>query len=344
MMTELTSIPALPSSWIALSWQQLCDVWDAKIRYGNSDVARAAALMALCCLSVDGKAPDDPLTAEQVYLLRGNDGRMWTATARQLAHVARIALPWFDYPYGDPGEDAVKDDKGKVVKERREGVKGYVNPKWRDAMNPPVDELPVTIPPASQGGKSETLVFALPLLACNNLTWEQYRSLQSLAPQLFQEGFGDDQRLQLQAQFVAHCLVPEHHAEPSADRFCPKHLFKYDAARAEQSIGFWADRLTERPAIFHICFQIYHTAVLYYEQVYPMLFNGGGKEDPLRDALTGEVATLNAVMKYARYRSQREVYESYLPYILDILNTMTKEAKEIERINSRIRRGKTLPK
>ena len=35
------------------------------------------------------------------------------------------------------------------------------------------------------------------------------------------------------------------------------------------------------------------------------------------------------------------VYGLNLPFVLDILNTMTKEAKEIEKMNSRIKRNKT---
>ena len=26
-------LPAIPQSWSALTWQQLCDVWTAKMRY-----------------------------------------------------------------------------------------------------------------------------------------------------------------------------------------------------------------------------------------------------------------------------------------------------------------------
>ena len=43
-------------------------------------------------------------------------------------------------------------------------------------------------------------------------------------------------------------------------------------------------------------------------------------------------------MKYAGYAGQQEVYDSNIPFVLDILNTMTKEAKEIEKMNSRIKK------
>lgn len=334
-------LPALPSCWSALTWQQLCRVWEAKLRYGgNPDAARAAALLSLCGLSDCVAGGTDVSTGEAVYVLRGGDGLSWKVTPRELSGLAVQALPWFDYPYGDPGEEVVKDERGKVVKEAREPVRGYVNPNWRDAMQLPEEELSVAVP--VNGGGKEDVVFVLPQLACNNLTWEQYRSLQGLVPQLWQEGIGDDERLRLQAQFLAHCLVPEQPEQPavaSSDRFRPRHTFKYDAARAEQSVAFWQQYLSESPMLYHICFQVYQTAVQYYATAYPLLFNGdGGKADPLRDALTGEVGTINGVMKYAGYASQQEVYDSNIPFVLDILNTMTKEAKEIEKMNSRIKK------
>lgn len=335
------AIPAIPSFWSALTWQQLCTAWEVKLRYGgNPDVARVAAMLAVGGMTVDGKEANDNVTGETVFLLKDGNGRQWTTTARQLAHTARQTMKWFDYPYGDRGDDAVKDEKGKVIKEAREPVHGYVNPNWRDAMQLPEETLTLEVQSNIEPSniEPETLVFSLPSLACNNLTWEQYRSLQPLVPQLWAEGTSDEQRRLLQAQFVAHCLVPEQQKAPTADCFRPPHEFKYDSARAEQSVPFWQQQLDRQPWLYHICFQVYQTAVQYYETVFPLLFSGGGKDDPLRDALTGEVGTINGVMKYANYTSQQEVWETPMPYVLDILNTMTKEAKEIEKMNSRIKK------
>ena len=324
-------LPTLPSSWSALTWQQLTDCWTAKLRYGgNADAARCAALLALALGSKFqvSSFKFDEKTGERLYILKTETCAAFTVTPRQLAHIARQALSWMDYPYGDRGDDAVKDEKGKVIKERREPVVGYVNPNWRDAMQLPQDTMEV-----------KGIVFALPQLACNNMTWEQYRSVQPLVPQLFQQGISDEQVLLIQAQFTAYCLVPEQvMTEQPKDRFHPAHTFKFDSERAEQSVPFWQEQIREGSPIFHICFQVYQTAIQYYEQVYPLLFGSGGKEDPLRDALTGEVNTINAVMKYAGYQRQQEVYDSFLPHVFDILNTMTKEAKEIEKMNSKIKK------
>ena len=330
-------LPELPKSWSELSWRQLCDVWQCKMRYGgNADAARAAALLALCGLEPVRKTElqYDPVTGEAVYTLQDGEGRLWTVTPRELSQMARQSLPWFDYPYGDPGKEAVRDDKGRVVEEAVAPHRGYVS-EMRDAMILSETELEV-----------DGVLFALPQMACNNLTWQQYRSLQALAPMLFQEGMGDDEVLDLQAQFLAQILVPARDNSNSADRFASRHDFTYSTERAEQSVAFWRERLaTTVPdgspsgasVLFHICFQTYQTALTYYAEAYPLLFSDGGKRDPMRDALQGEVGTINTIMKYAGYAEQQQVYDSNLPFVLDILNTMTKEAKDIEKMNQQIK-------
>ena len=149
-------------------------------------------------------------------------------------------------------------------------------------------------------------------------------------------------------------------------RFAPRHDFTYSTERAEQSVAFWRERLKKETTaaansstknrsvaaansslftlhssltsvLFHICFQTYQTALTYYAEAYPLLFSDGGKRDPMRDALQGEVGTINTIMKYAGYAEQQQVYDSNLPFVLDILNTMTKEAKDIEQMNARIK-------
>lgn len=396
-------LPALPKSWSELSWRQLCAVWQCKLRYGgNADVARAAELLALLGLetAVETEGRNNGITAlrydertgEAVYTLRDGDGRRWAVTPRELSQLARQTMKWFDYPYGDPGKEAVRDEKGKVVEEAVEPVRGYVNTEWRDAMQLPEETLVVCGDRILTGSEWQGLAdaerdkilhsslfthhFKLPEVTLRDITWQQYRTLQSLAPLLFQEGASDDDILSLQAQFLAHSLVPAapdgrtvgHTALP--DRFAPQHSFYYDADRAEQTVGFWLDKLkiengtlkinghgkgrrdsTEAQAqssmfnvqcsiLFHILFQVYQTAMRYYEVVFPLLFNGGGKSDPLQDALTGETRTLNAVMKYQGYTKPEDVYAENLPIILSTLNTMAEEAKQIEQMNARIKSRK----
>jgi len=427
---------SIPQSWSELSWPQLCGCWQAKMKFGsNADVARAAGLLAVCGLTVEGREPADTRTGESIYRLKDQNGQTWTATARQLAHLARQTMPWFDWPYGDQGDKEERDEQGKVIRERREGHPGYVHPNqqdWRDAMVLTEETVVIvgrrlysgsewqTMGEAGQreavglawqeadDGKRRdmlrqlmagaddkalnrtarkdwsrldeelqkqilhsslfTLHFALPQGACSNITWHQYRSLQAIAPQLWQDGLTDDEARSLHAQFLAYILVPAPATAGTSDRFHTKPSFRYDAERAEASVAFWENQLSiehgtlniehshaadSAPAnnvqssmfnvqsplvLFHICFQVWQTAVAnFYPSVFPLLF-GGGKSDPLHTALTGETDTINAVMKYQGYTSPEQVYNTELPIILGTLNTMSKEAKEIEKMNAKIKR------
>ena len=329
----MTNLPPIPQSWSELSWPQLCGCWQAKMRYdGNADVARAAALLAVCGLTVDGREPADSRTGESIYRLKDQNGQAWTATARELAHLARQTMSWFDWPYGDQGDKEERDEQGKVIRERREGHPGYVHRNqqdWRDAMVLTEETVEVA-----------GVTFALPQGACSNITWHQYRSLQAIAPQLWQDGLTDEQARSLHAQFLAYILVPALPTEDTGDRFNTKPSFRYDAERAEASVQFWNSQLStlNSQLLFHICFQVWQTAVAnFYPSVFPLLF-GGGKSDPLHTALTGETDTINAVMKYQGYSSPEQVYNTELPIILGTLNTMSKEAKEIEKMNAKIKR------
>ena len=354
----MSVLPPIPQSWSELSWPQLCGCWRAKMKYGgNADVARSAALLAVCGLTVVGREPTDTRTGETIYRLKDRDGQTWTATARELAHLARQTMPWFDWPYGDQGDKEERDEQGKVIRERREGHPGYVHPNqqdWRDAMVLQEETVEVA-----------GVTFALPQGACSNITWHQYRSLQAIAPQLWQDGLTDDEARSLHAQFLAYILVPAPPTADTGDRFHTRPSFRYDAERAEASVQFWEERLrveslefrvessdrngsatahhpsaiSHQPSLlFHICFQVWQTAVAnFYPSVFPLLF-GGGKSDPLHTALTGETDTINAVMKYQGYSSPEQVYNTELPIILGTLNTMSKEAKEIEKMNAKIKR------
>ena len=140
--------PTLPKSWSDLTWQQLCQMWQVKQRYGgNPDVARAAALLRL----VSGfrfqvsRGDINPETGEQQYILetRNLKPETYVITPRELAWMAKEALPWFDFPYGDPGKEAVKDEKGNVVEEAVAPVRGYVS-NMRDALILPSDYVAVS--------------------------------------------------------------------------------------------------------------------------------------------------------------------------------------------------------
>ena len=339
-------LKSLPQSWSELTWESLREVWAVKQRYGGSaDVARCAALMELCHLTVCGGRTQVSDSGETLYTMQDCQRRRWLITPRELAWISSQALPWFDFPYGDPGEKEQQDENGNVIKERREGVRGYVSP-MRDAMILPLDNITL--------GRKH---FALPQVACNNITWQQYRSLQTIVPQLFDSDVTDEQALVLQAQFLAHILTPRTIAlldtSGGSIRVRLHYEYRYNSEQAEGLAKWFAKKLKKESkkmteasfvksstfsTLFHICFQTYQTALTYYGISYPLLFSDSGKKDPLRDALTGEMRTINAIMKYAGYTEQQQVYDSNLPFVLDILNTMTIIAKEEEKMNAKIKK------
>lgn len=329
-----SSLPSPPSSWSSLTWQQLSDMWSIKLGYSvEPDAARCKALLNLMGLSVIRCGEEDVQSGESVYVFRDRKGQLWTATPREIAYYAKEALKWFEYPYGDPGQSEKKDKKGKIIQEQREAHIGYVG-NLRDALSLPVETVTI-----------KRRVFALPQTACNNLTWQQYRELQAITPQLWQSDISDDEVVNLQAQFMAHILVPRSMAllDQSGDtiRLHPHFTFKYDTGRAERLVAYWKKKLLRGSmkiiSLFHICHQVWQTALLYYSRAYPLLFADTDSDSAMKDALQGEVGTINTIMKYAGYAEQQQVYDSNLPFVFDILNTMTKEAKDIEDMNAKYR-------
>lgn len=326
--------PSLPKSWSSLSWPQLKSMWAVKMQYGSTpDIARAMALLVLmeCKVCPQDTQTVSPHTGETVYLIREGKDKYWTTTARNLSYLAKQAIPWFDYPYGDPGEKEVQNEKGDIVRPGREPVYGYVGP-MRDSLQLPETEIVVF-----------HRHFALPQVACNNLTWQQYRSLQVISPQLFSEELSEDMIFSLQSQFLANCLVPRSLAvldtAGGSIRLRPHFEYRYNAEQTDKLSAWWLRHTSMQTSVlFHICFQCYQTALAYYSAAYPLLFGGGDKSDTMRDALQGEVSTINTVMKYAGYAEQQQVYDSNLPFVLDILNTIAKEAKEIEKMNAKIKK------
>lgn len=332
MINTRKRFPPLPSSWSSLTWQQLSDMWTLKLRYSEApDAALCKALLNLLGLTVTGHGEEDGKSGETTYLFRDGGGQMWTATSREIAYYAKEALKWFEFPYGDCGQSEKKDENGNVIQKRRDPHIGFVG-NLRDALSLPVETVAIR-------GK----VFALPQTACNNLTWQQYRALQAITPQLWHDGIGDVEIVDLQAQFMANILVPRSVAllDKSGDtvRLRPHSTFKYNVEQADKLVTYWGKKLQRGSikivVLFHICHQAWQTALLYYSRAYPLLFAETGKGDAMKDALQGEAGTINAIMKYAGYAEQQQVYDSNLPFVLDILNTMTKEAKDIEDMNAK---------
>lgn len=331
MFNKSRILPPLPSSWSALTWLQLTQMWTIKIRYaGHPDAARVAALLELSGIDSAAVAEGgmNTVTGELIYVLRHE----WHTTPRELSYYAQHAIPWFDWPYGDPGEKEEHDEKGNITHERREPVMGYVS-NMRDAMVLPKEELTV------KGWRCRH--YKLPDAACMNITWQQYRTLNNIIPDLFAENTQKEDQLMLQARFLAHLLVPRSLAlfdtTGGSIKLRPHYTYEYNADRAERLISFWKRQLINLPTLFHVCFQCFQTALTYYSVEFPHLF-APGKSDVHGSALANEAGTLNSIMKYQGYASPQAVYDESIIPILSVLNAMAKEAEEMAKMNAKIKK------
>jgi len=350
----MASLPPLPKSWSELTWQQLCDMWAVKMRYGgNADVARVVALLMMVNgerFKVNGCGFDEQ-TGERLYRLHIQPSTV-LSSARDLAYMAKEAMPWFDWPYGDPGEPAERDKKGRVIKERRDGVRGYVSP-MQDAMMLPKDKIKIAAPIVITLCRHHVITmkswwrrsFKLPDPACMNITWQQYRTLQNIMPDLFREGVAAEEQLALQAKFLAHLLVPRSLAildtSGGSVKVRPHWVYEYNAERAVQLETWFQRQLStlnsQLSTLFHICFQMFQTALTYYAVEFPYLFSSG-KNGVHGSAVANEASTLSAVMKHQGFTSPQAVYDENVMIILSVLNSMAKEAEEIEKMNAKIKK------
>lgn len=131
-------------------------------------------------------------------------------------------------------------------------------------------------------------------------------------------------------QFLAHLLTPRS-MKLSLSTPILKQVYEYDSIKADQD-----KNMSKAPVwLFNICSQHFESCISTYQQTFPDLFSGGGSSEKKESPLLMEIGTINAVMKYAGYKSQQDVYDSNALFILKYLDTMTKEAKEIDRMNKK---------
>lgn len=188
-----------------------------------------------------------------------------------------------------------------------------------------------------------------------NLTYEQYGNAQRYligcweAKRILAENeeLKESERIKLyeevmrcRAGFLSHLFTPPSFRlldqRHQATRFSPQVVYHYDAERAEHMIPRFMRMDRKDDTLFDICSQFFQSCQARYKEDFPFLFKEyGGSED--RSALVMEVDTVNAVLKYAGYTSQQEVYDSNSVFIFGFLNNMAHEAKQIEEMNAKMK-------
>lgn len=89
--------------------------------------------------------------------------------------------------------------------------------------------------------------------------------------------------------------------------------------------------------LFWVAVRFFQGCLEHFKKELPDLFKEGDKVDD-RTVWMMEVDTINAVQKYQGYNKQQEVYDSEAVFVFGILNNMIQEAKEVEKMNSKIRK------
>lgn len=116
--------------------------------------------------------------------------------------------------------------------------------------------------------------------------------------------------------------------------------------RSNRTVWAYADGQVERNAryfrrsenrMFPVMAQFFQSVQEYYAGMYPDLYTSRKAGGQKRSQLKVEVELVNNVMKYQGFSDYDSVYDSEAVRILGIMNAMSKEAKEIEKMNNRMK-------
>lgn len=139
-------------------------------------------------------------------------------------------------------------------------------------------------------------------------------------------------------RFLACLFTPESvEVEVRTDtsvRKVNRKIWAYEASQVddnEKRFRRCADRL------FPVMNQFFQSVQVYYNNIFPDLFTVN-KTSEGKDYLQMEVETMNAVMKYAGFKSYQDINSSNAVFILGVLNDMSKEAKEIKKMNEKLKK------
>lgn len=89
--------------------------------------------------------------------------------------------------------------------------------------------------------------------------------------------------------------------------------------------------------MFPVMLQFFQSVQEYYASIYPDLYTGHRSGKKSYSQLKVEVEMVNNVMKYQGFSDYDAVYDAEAVRILGIMNAMNMEAKEIEKINKRMK-------
>lgn len=306
------------SAWSELSWQQLFGIWKLYLRYATSDGAQLR-LDVFCMLA--GIEPTGELRWNEEEGIRElavvpreeRDGlqRLW-CRIKDFVRRKKAKTDWISSPYFT--EAVLRYTK-------------FLESPYGSDDRPSDGLLSLPAQFVRLGGRS----YHLPSALLTSVTYEQFTSMQACM---------DDP-----VAFLSHALVPMRWAwtERVGENYRIRlhRSYEYNAGVAETLQGTITNGMKrgkiqeDEVAVLHaILMQYLQSCICYYKTQFPDLFHDGGKKDD-RDPMIATASAMNAVMKYAGYTRQNEVYESVVIFVLEIMNSMAKEAHEIEKLNAK---------
>ena len=95
----------------------------------------------------------------------------------------------------------------------------------------------------------------------------------------------------------------------------------------------------EEKRIFPVMEHFFQSVQEAYSRLYPDLYTSSGKGKKVTNPIVQEVSMVNSIMKEQGFTSYDAVYDSEAIRILEIMDSMCRKAKEIEKMNQRMKKN-----
>ncbi len=139
-------------------------------------------------------------------------------------------------------------------------------------------------------------------------------------------------RMFLSAVFTPECKVSVREVDGTQIVYDPPTCaFVFTTAQVEKNADLFAAFPEEKS---DAVMQHFNGVMMYYRRIFPLLFGEG--DGGSQDFIQIEQSTMN-MLQEKLHLTYQQIYDSNAPFILGKLNDIIKEAKEIERLNARMK-------
>lgn len=353
-MERLSHLPSIPDSWNALTWKQLCDVWHILLDMPQnaSDEMKALSLYQYFTgaqiAKVDESATPDGSKDAYLLTIGGKSGLVRVGELHayllgvhindsQITYDVVGVMEWLPHPntltqlpieHINIGHRKYRVPAPMITSltyQQYGNMQKILHAYWDVAKDiRQLYEQSDGIMELMQGG-----------LLHSSMVEDKKHEYENILKRIVTQS---EVLNKLQCQFLAHALVNRSFRISSMKSGGTNLFFgwsyDYSVELAEKNI----DNMRKAPIeVFYILQQYLQSCLEWYRQQMPDLFSESSKVD-IRNPLMSEIDTVNAIMKWkGAYGTQQEVYDTNAIFIFGDLKDMAKEAREIEKVNSRIK-------